>query len=447
MKTLTKGLIVTILLSISIYFGITYVNTYLRTGEQTISEQNNINLRNDSEELPKVEETVATPYYSVLPRAAKELSDMEKINNIGGYSKDSIKNYFMIGNIIYIIFETDSACCDVRAKASNIAIAKLNAAGGLESVLTLENGSNEYYMTSSLYDNGIMIIAARASETIVYTVTNTLVVSRLVLPYVFDKCLLRYSYPINILVTTLDNTLTAFGINSELSVVFTVNGVFSGTVQPIELFTMDANYLFANVGGKGTVVKFDSLRVVSTRDFCNNAITEIIPTQDGYLASLVKGGKGFLKWYDRNLSEYAETELANCENIRISFNGCGYFALIYGAAGEGKGYFVCRNGDIVSRNHTDFYNIKQVTSIEVYNSCLYISALTHSANNTVEIYEYDGNHFYTTTRSTIVGVATTKVFAFTHLTSLYVLYTTALSTGHHISNWGNEDVFIRVKSI
>lgn len=447
MKTLTKGLIVTILLSISIFFGITYVNTYLRTGESTISEQNNSNLNNDDEELSPVEDPVINPFYSSLPRAATELSNNEKINNIGGYSKDTLKNYFLIGNTLYIIFETDSVCCDARAKATNIAIAKLTATGSVENVLTLENTSNEYYVTSSLYDNGIMIVARRASETVVYTVTTALAVSRLVLPYVFDNCLLRYSYPLNILITALDNTATAFGINANLTLAFTVSGVFTGSISPLEMFTLDANYLFANIGGKGMVVKFNSSGVINTMELSSSAISEIIPTQDGYLASVIKNGRGYLKWYDRDFSEYAETELSECENIRISFNGCGYFALAYGAAGEGKSFFVCRNGDIVSRNYTDFSNIKQVTCIEVYQSCLYISALTHAANNTIEIFEYDGNHFYASTRSTVVGVATTRVFGFTRSDTLYTLYTTALSTGHHISSWGNEDVFIRVKSL
>ncbi|NCA67122.1 MAG: hypothetical protein EOM87_03545 [Clostridia bacterium] len=446
MKTLTKGLIITILLSISLFFGITYVNTYVKGAPNTTSEQVNTlpSNNNNNEQLPPITEPVVTPFYTTLPRLAKELNLGEKINNIGGYGKENVKNYHVIGNSIYIIFETDSDSCDTHAKATNIAVAKMTSTGTLLSVNTLQSAVNESFAASCLYDNGIMIVATHSNETVIYTITTELFSSKLVLPYIFSESILRYIYPYNLLITSYDNKLTVFALNADLTTAFTLNSVFASSLTLVECFYIDNYYLYANINGKGSVIKFSSNVILKVTEICSTPIEEIIPTQSGYVISTIANGIGYLKWYDSNYLLSASSTLASCTNIRISFNGCGYFALIYGENGQGKSYFVCRNGDIVSRNFTDFSNIKQVTNIEVYEGYLYITAITYGANNTAVVFSYDGNHFYATALQSVVGVSTTKVFGFKHGSTIYTLYTTTLASGQHLSNWGDQDVFIKL---
>lgn len=453
MKSALKGLAVIILIGVSVCFSVIYYNTFIRDrvfaendgeseGVQTVPTPT----PTDQEEN-KPDEVFPDPVIPVFrtefPRNANKLLD-GFINNVGGYGIETLYDCYKLGERYTAIFGTTSDNCDIRENGSGIAIANFDQSGTLLNTYSLQADRREKYLSSSLYDNGILIVTTNQTNVIIHSIAIDGSVNRLNLSLSSDKAITYYTSIGTLVACFTKDKIQVFCVGASLSVIYNFSFSAEGMTDPVALFKSGNFVLFANGANSGKIFSFD----LSGNSTSINlpTIKDVIPTSEGYLIATKSSGKIFLNRYSYNLQALGTTELASGENVKLAVSETGYFALTFGGETPSSSYFLCKHFDTVSINRSDYLGFSDVREvITIKDKIFFVSTL----RGTSYIYEYNVNNHVARPILQLQNSEDLRFFLTSRSSGgeeIYTLTTFFSSTntiGDYANNFGSSDVWMR----
>lgn len=440
MKNFFKTITVIALIGISIFFGITYYKTFVQ--EEVNAEEkptnNGVNtvLTPTTPTVDKKDEIVEIPkvFRSELPRQATMTSN-GFINNVGGYGEDEFKEFYKLANRYFVILQSTSDNCDIEAKGSGIAVAVFDQNGELQTVSSLKSDNTEKYLTSCLYDNGIMIITSSANGVSVYAFDLNGGSDRLLLPIKADNCISYYYSSGVLLACFTGGEAKIFSITNALGINYQMSFSAEGTTKPVALFKSGPFTLFANGDNGGRIFNFELSGSHSSVKV--NKILDTIPTKDGYLLATISGGMIYLQRYSYNLDALGTDNLCLGDNAKLGSADTGFYVIVYGTNKQTLSYFLCKHYDVVSINSTDYPGFTDVGEMILHNGSFYFKAVNRKS---CSLYRYDINSH---TASTVWEVDSANGLKFSiDINRITLFYTSRSSIGNYSNNWGDGDVWI-----
>lgn len=440
MKNFFKTITVFVLIGISVFFGITYYKTFVQ--EEVKAEENPTNKGANTILTPmyptvdKNEETVEIPkvFRSELPRQSITTSS-GFINNVGGYGEEEFKEYYKLANRYFVILQSTSDNCDIEAKGSGIVVAVFDQNGELQSVSSLKSDNTEKYLSSCLYDNGIMIITSSSKCVSVYAYDLNGGVDRLLLPINADNCI-SYYYTSGVLLACFTGGETKiYSITSALGINYQMSFSAEGMTKSVALFKSGTFTLFANGDNGGRIFNFELSGSHSSVKV--SRILDVIPTKEGYLLATISGGMIYLQRYSYSLEALGTDSLCLGDNAKLGSADNGFFVIVYGTNKQTQSYYLCKHYDVVSVNSTDYPGFTDVGEMILFNDAFYFKAVNRKG---CSLYRYDINGH---TASSVWDVDNANGLKFSiDANRITLFYTSRTSIGDYINNWGEGDVWI-----
>lgn len=440
MKNFFKTIAVFILIGTNVFFGITYYKTFVQ--EEVKAENNNTNNGVESVLTPSAPSTdkedeiveIPTVFRSELPRKAT-VTAKGFINNVGGYGEEEFKEYYKLANRYFVILQSTSDNCDIESKGSGIAIAVFDQTGKLQSVSSLKSDNTEKYLSSCLFDNGIVIATSSANGVSVYAYDLNGGTDRLLLPVKADNCITYYYSSGVILACFSESEAKIFSITASLGINYQTSFSAEGMTKPVAIFKSGTFTLFANGDNGGRIFNFELSGSHSSIKV--SRILDVIPTKEGYLLATVSGGMIYLQRYSYSLEALGTDKLSAGDNAKIGSAENGYYVIVYGANKQTQSYFLCNHYDVVSVNSTDYPGFTDVGEMILFNGSFYFKAVNRKG---CSLYQYDINGH---TASSVWDEDNANGLKFSlDSNRITLFYTSRSAVGDYINNWGEGDVWI-----
>lgn len=438
MKNTIKALSVIVLIGISVFFAVTYYKTFIK---DEVNAENSNTINGVQTEPPpttntdNVEQTPPKVFRSEFPKTALTLSD-GYINNIGGYNKEEFKEYYYLSNRYFVIMSSLSDNCDVYDNGSGICIATIDNNGSLLSTQSLKSDDREKFLTSSLYDDGIMIVTTSSNRVNIYGYSLGGSISKLSLPFKAISAISYYSNSNNVVVCLGESEMRVVSITSSLSINYEISLDSLGVNKPIALFKSGSYTLFANSDSGGRIFTFDfagNTNVIKT-----NIIKDIIPTEEGYLVGTNDGGNLMLTRYSYSLDKINSFNLAVGDECKIGRAENGYLIIVYGANKQTVSYFLCKHFDIVSINKSDYLGFSDIGEVITIGNNIFFKGINIKSNY---LYVYDTNNH---SAKSLLNIDNAVSLKYTVTPEKITLFFTSFNTiGDYKNCWGESDVWIK----
>ena len=452
MKSALKGLAVIILIGVSVCFSVIYYNTFIRDkvfaendgeagGVQTVPTPTPTD-QEENKPDEKVPDPVIPVFRTELPRNANKLLS-GFINNVGGYGIETLYECYKLGERYVAIIGTTSDNCDIHENGSGIAIANFDQAGTLLSTYSLQADKREKYLSSSLYDNGIMIVTTNQTNVIIHSIAIDGSVNRLNLSISSDKAISYYTSIGTVVACFTNDKIQVFCVGASLSVIYNFSFSAEGTTEPLALFKSGNFVLFANGANSGKIFSFDLSGKTGSINL--QTIKDVIPTSEGYLVATKSNGKIFLNRYSYNLQALGTTELASGENVKLAVSETGYFALTFGGETPSSSYFLCKHFDTVSVNKSDYLGFTSVSEIITISDKIYFVSTLRGASY---IYEYNTNNHVAKPMIQLENSDDLRFFLTTNnagneVYTLTMFFSSTNTIGDYSNNFGSSDVWMK----
>lgn len=326
--------------------------------------------------------------------------------------------------------------CDIYDNGSGICIATLDNNGSLLSTQSLKSDERERFLTSSLYDDGIMIVTTSNERVNIYGYSLGGSVSKLSLPFKAISALSYYNNSNNIVVCIGESEIRVVSITSSLSINYEINLNSYGVNKPLALFKSGSYTLFANSDTEGRIFTFDfagNNNVIKT-----NIIKDVIPTEEGYLVGTNDGGNLVLTRYSYNLEKVDSFILAVGDECKIGRAGNGYFVIVYGATKQTISYFLCKHFDIVSTNKTDYLGFSEIGEVISVGNKIYFKGVNVKS---CYLYSYDTNNHSAKSVLNVDNACSLKYIITPEEITLF--FTSFNTIGDYKNCWGESDVWIK----
>lgn len=453
MKSALKGLAVIILIGVSVCFSVIYYNTFIRDkvfaenegdmdGVQTVPTPTP---QDKEEEKPdeKLPDPVIPVFRTELPRNANKLLD-GYINNVGGYGIETLYDCYKLGERYTAIFGTTSDNCDILDNGSGVAIANFDQAGTLLNTYSLQADRREKYLSSSLYDNGILIVTTDQTNVIIHSIALDGSVNRLNLSISADKAISYYTSIGTVVACFANDKIQVFCVGASLSVIYNFTFSAEGMSEPLALFKSGNFVLFANGAKSGKIFSFD----LSGNSTSINLpiIKDVIPTSEGYLVATASSGKIFLNRYSYSLQALGTTELASGENVKLAVSETGYFAITFGGETTSSSYYLCKHFDTVSVNRSDYLGFTSISDVITMKDKIYFVS---TLRGTSYIYEYNTNNHVAKPIMTLQNSEDLRFFmqhngiGNEERYSLTMFFSSTNTIGDYANNFGSSDVWMK----
>ena len=441
MKNAIKVIAVVLLISVSVFFGVVYYKTFLRKevkaddGKELSNVKTTLTPNENKPSEPKLD--VVKVFRSEFPKKATVTTD-GRINNVGGYGNEELKEYYFLLNKYFAILSSNSDNCDITDLGSGIVVATLDAEGTLISTASLPSDARENYLCSSVYDDGIMIVTANANSTSIYGFTLDGQITKLTNNGKSEKAISLYCSFGTVVATFSSNSTRIYSISRNFTVSCNIQVDVSGIKTPVAMFQSGNFVLFANGDNFGKMITFDLSGNHSSVTL--ERINDVIPTEEGYLVAVERSGKIDLVRFSYKGDALGQSELTNGKNAKIGRASNGYFVLVYGADEQTRSYFLCKHFDIVSENKSDYSGFTDVGDIVYENGKIYFRAVNRKDSG---IYAYDCNNH---TAESVAEVENAYGMKYNFANGLTLLFTSTSTVGDYRACWGNTDVWIKLIS-
>lgn len=438
MKNAIKVIAVILLVSVSVFFGVVYYKTFIR---QEVKADDGNDISNVKTTLTPTETKTEEPkndvvkvFRSEFPKKATVTTD-GKINNVGGYGNEELKEYYYLLNKYYAILSSSSDNCDITDQGSGIVVATFDQDATLLSTLSLPSDTKESYLCSSVYDDGIMIVTANANSTTVFGFSLDGKITKTTLSQKSEKAISIYCSSGTVIATFSQNSTRIYSISRSFAVSCNIELGGMGIKTPVALFQSGNFVLFANGDNFGKMITFDLLG--NHTAITLSPISDVIPTEGGYLLAVEKSGKIDLVRFSYNGDALGQSELTKGEKAKIGRAPNGYFVLVYGANNQTGSYFLCKHFDVVSENKSDYREFTDVGEIIYQNGKIYFRAVNRKDSG---IYAYDCNNH---TAENVVSIENAYRMKYNFSNGLTLLFTSTSAVGDYRACWGNTDVWFK----
>lgn len=442
MNKAIRMIAVIILGGISCFFLVVYVKTFVISsaenddgGQPTIGDtylSGTITDKNEKQDTPSADDIIITPVYrSTLPRSYT-LSN-GNINNLGGYQDDYALQSYKVGSKLYVICQTSSDSCDFSSGAkTNIAIGLFDSECNLTNAITLKSSTEESYLTSSLSEEGLIIVVASGDKTVIYLVDYELKVQKMTLNIKGCSALSLYTSQGSVIAVLSENTIYISSLSGGI-VNHTVSFPSESAINLDGFFRMGDYLLFASAENYSICFSFNmdglnkSVRLPLIADF--------IPTSEGFLIAEQSGGEIYLNRYSLALDLISRKYLCSGRKAFISLCSSGYFLLILRESYTCS-YYLCSHFDKVALVTEGYEKLDNVEEITVYNDSVYIAC----SNKKGLLYRYDLDGHYVT------RIAEREKGNFVNIyidSYIYMLYNSTLYIGDNSSSFGKTDIWLK----
>ena len=361
MRHIAKGLVFIVLISISVFFGITYYETYIKAPLKNNSENADVSdtilLGNGNKNENKND--MPTINYTSFPKTVKDKGDFY-INNLGGSKDEILLDYFIIGDFVYVILYTDSNDGDFKATERKLAIGKFDSSGNILSTQVLNTQIEEKYLSASIYENGILILTT-ASTVKLYAVSLDLTYTASTLNIILSTAYLYYNYPYTLICGQNQNRLCVFKLN-ENKIVDSFETKISEEFCPTALFFVNNKYhLFFNDGEQGCVLTFGSNKTESQMKLAEQPFSQVYPYEYGFIATSCFRNSINVMLFHYDLTEYKNLALGYGKDVAVSVLENGILIITTGDVGQA--FFLCKHGDIIHRDTRSLAPISEIYGI------------------------------------------------------------------------------------
>ena len=362
MRRIAKGLVLIALITISVFFGITYYETYVNVPKKETNKNTNVSdtiLLENGNNKDKENSDLNNNNFNSFPKNCYETEDFY-VNNLGGSQNENLLDYFNIGNWIYVILQTDSQDGDFNTKYQQLAIAKFDDMGNLLATQVLNTQQGEIYLHSTLNENGILVLTSSPTAKL-YSIS-------LDLSYKTTSC--DFSLENGFVYNNFYNTFICGEINNRLGIYKLVDNKFELSFGkqinydfvPIELFSINnKHHLFYNDGHCGYVLTFDNFGFKTSVQLTVEPFAQVSPFENGFAISTLLDYQSKFYLFDPDLNQNAKIDLGKCENLSFAVLDNGFFILLSGEIGHA--FFVCKHGDVVLQDERSFSLIREVCDI------------------------------------------------------------------------------------
>lgn len=446
MNKAIKSIAIIILCGISCFFLVVYVKTFVISraenddsvgvGSNTyLSGEKTDNVDNDDSETDTKIDVISPVFRSTLPRTYSQNNGY--INNLGGYQDDYAYQSFKVGAKIYVICETSSDSCDFSSGSkSNIGIGLFDSECSLLNVITLKTEAEEHYLTSSLSEDGIVVVASSNDKTTIYLVDFELKVQKMTLNIKGNSALSLYTPQGNVIAILSENTIYVSNLSGAI-VNHTISFPSEGATTLISFFRMGDYMLFAN--GEGNSLCFSFNMDGLNKSVKLPLILDFIPTSEGFLIAEEKDDCIYLNRYSMTLDLIERKYLCEGKDVGLAVCKSGYFVLIL-CESYTCSYYLCSHFDVVAYVSEGYEKLGRIEEMTVYNDSVYIAC----SNKKGLLYRYDLDGHY------VDRVAEREKGTFVNVyidTYIYMLYNSTLYVGDNSSCFGKTDIWLKRENL
>ncbi len=337
----SRIMIVISMLCISVVCAVLYVHRFV-VAPSSASNGGTPPVESKADEPPKVDTPVLpTVEYSVLPRQPK-LIDGVAVGVSGGAKYETLMESYALGGYVYALVHTYSNGQDYRAAENgSLAVARYDSNGVLTDTVTLDGSAGCEYLCSSLYDNGILIVAKEQEAMRLFGISFSLSQSTATVPYNVVEARCVYT-PGGAVIAAIGERLHVFCADNNLQVGWSYSTPALG-YRLLELYDYNGIYsIFCAGTTAGTVFRCSSSGLLG-----QTAIERpdaVVPYASGYVVGRA-GTNAELYSYSYDLAYIGCTELGSGSALWLgSYNG-GAVAFVKEEQ-KVAGYLLCNHLDI-----------------------------------------------------------------------------------------------------
>ena len=425
----SRVLLIVVLFVTSFTFGILYVYRYVYQKDLIPSSVSTgpvaaaIEENDSSPSSSPASAPAPTVTYSAFPRLAYTY-DGVSVGVTGTSGPESLLDYYAFGGYIFVILTTSTDGEDYRADGPSIALARFDEACTLTDTVTLPRSSGYTYLTSAMYDFGLMLVAATPTDLRVWTVSTNLSVRTVSFPYVATAAKLVYDNGVDVLCATGD-TLHLFALDADLRTAW--YHATPTTQSLVDLYTYGETFVAVCTDRtSGSAYLFDRSGYRSRAVL--PAVSAVTPYAGGYaVASLADSTLYFMDYQFTRTGALPLPTDARSVSLASYDNGVLCVA-------DSCGYLLCNHGDVQYSFTVPAYIATPIT----YRAGRFYFATSHSSTTTLYAY----SPFTATPAELASYVGATSPELLVQSGYLYCFCTSTFDYGFFSGSLGDADVYL-----
>lgn len=438
MKKFFKALFFLALVTTSIFFGVIYYDTYIASKDTTKSINNTVITSTSKTDTSAPITPISNIVYSVFPRTAAE-SGGKTINHTGGKGEDTLLDYLLLGEDIFVILSTDSEGFDYKAKTANLAVARFSLDGTLLDCVTLLSSQPVRYLACAPYENGIMLTGSTEGFTVIYAVTTALTYTEKHLPFTSDSAIMYDNYPYTVTVAADNARIRFLSFDGSLNYGFNYAETCESQVEFLSLYYTSGEYaLFYNDGTRGNYLSFSEQGISRKKTLFNQPLASVLPSENGFVSAHCLDGTSYLTTLGFNLTSVQTTPLAEGTAVTLAPSGRGFLALVCDGRST-QAVTICRHGDVISKDCYSMSGITAVTDCAIGDTEIAILG-TKGGQLALNRFDTESNCFTESVNLRVPDNLNARCFK--GKTELFVLTDTLAANGDFAGNFGKTDVFL-----
>lgn len=428
-----KWLAISFLLGISIFC----YTMYAKVTAPSISPNTNAN--SDTTQLmpnPKLPVEKPKTIYNSLPRSSYRINGVT-VQNIGGMGQDKLQAVHSLGNNTFVIFDTASDSYDIKSSKKTVAIALIDNSLTVHNILVIPTESDEFFGSSKVTSDGILLITHSTEYTKLYKVDfNLNMVNEIQLEASISSYMYFTEGGIYLFISHTDKLCTKY-----IKPNFEVSNTSSMTIENSEIVDIfpcaDGFKIYINGDNYYGFVNYSySSGLKSNNLIYGYSVKQIFPTTEkGKLkfGALLYGENGYrIIKMDKEMDTVASYEIGDAESCFMFPLGENFWVYKLDDT-EAKTMLFCTHLDMVFETPTEH----EIISSKIYkynqpelrlfafnkNHELLILSTTGSAPTLINSYQAEQSYAYIDSNGTIY-------------------FTSASKQNYFTKNYGDYDIFI-----